>query len=203
MNERLLTCAKDLEGTPSGFLPDNELRNHSATSKSANGVSHTSRTSTFLDPTGEDKDSIKDEAMDGTRDSRKRATDRRADGSRRSATQATRKSARLVSSKISKTPIKAKSDKKKQAKPEVKAEDQGQEDEEFDIERIVCKAWGPEAHPGEWCYCILWEQGGESYEPCVVMRNSNVTLVEAFEADMISERVLGPRTATQVIPDVS
>jgi hypothetical protein len=142
-NELLLTCEMDLEGTPPSFLPNNELRLDSATSKSASAVAHGSQSSYFFDPTGEDKDSIKDEARDGTRDSRQHATDWRADGSRRSAKLTARDSGR-ISSRISKTPTEPKSDKKKQGKPEVKAEDQVKVDEVGIVHKIIAKCWCPE-----------------------------------------------------------
>jgi hypothetical protein len=184
-------------------VPNNELEHSSATSKSAEGTVHESQTSWFFYPAGEEKDNTKDETRHGRGALRQRATTRKKDGSRRSATHTKWKSG-ISSSKISKPPAKYKSNKKKQAKPEVKAEDQVKVGEEFDIERIVGKGWGPETHPGKWCYLILWEGGGQSYEPCSAMRNENgrtdgnPRLVAAFEADMISERAGGSRRATQV-----
>jgi hypothetical protein len=198
----LLTYEKDLEGTPPGSLPNNELIRHSVTSKSASGVAHGYQTSHSFDPLGEDKDNITATTRDGTGNSRQRATSRRADGSRRSAIHAPRKSER-ISSRISKTPTKPKSDKKRQTKPEVKAEDQVKADDSGIVQKIIGKCWGPEGYLRKWCYVVVWQSGESTFEPCAAMRDAsnggNPTLVAAFEADMISERARGPRRATQAI----
>jgi hypothetical protein len=181
-------------------LENNELRHHCTASKSTKGATSESQTSWSFNPIGEYKENIKDEMKDGPGTSSQRSRSRRDNGSRRSATAVRGKGGRS-SSRINKTPIKPRPSKKKQAKPEVKAEDQVKDDGLWDIEQIVAKRWGPEEHPDKWCYLVMWEGGAKTYEPCAEIKKKeggSPMLVKAFEKDMRLERPLGPRMATEV-----